>query len=1151
MSGSSAALPPTNTPLTDASGQITTPWKAYFISVGQALSTAAAGGAAGSAAQQSLAQLYPGSNSGLALESYILGLIKAAGLSTVGVWSGPGLPGNPSDIGGSNSFYNLSDHTLYEWNGTNFVTNLVANAVSGLTQPGQLNVPDPSNLVTNPNWSDGLGSPSASGWTGDALYPVDAISGTDPLVPAGAVSFDVGVMQGKTASFGQLFSVTAGETFFFSFWAATDTAGLSPAFGFMFTDINQALQVFVSGAGGTFNALGTWQLFSGQLTVPAAIGTGGAVPVGATIWLESGLTAEPGGPGGPVWFGPMTVRKAASAELLVPNSIAGGNLVNNTITNLQLALQSVEAGNVVNGTLTSAQMATNAGIVASQIDTITAPQITGLLAAAQIESLAASQVTGQLTAEQIAAVNAAAVAGQLTASQIATIDATQLTGQLVAGQIAAGTITSTEIAAQTITGTNIAGATITGNNIVGATITGGNIAGQTITGANIAGGTITGANIVGGTITGGNIAGQTITGGNIQANTIEASRLTIADTSNICLNPLMVPTQGTTTPDNWTTFDTGAGVGITALAATASGVPTGANASTVMMSTARNAIYGSEFSVQTGEAYYLSIDYAGAATNQVSAAILFYNAAGQQVGAPGTTPVTPSTTWATVAGQVTVPTGAATGEIYIIINGADNTALPAVYFTRCVVRKAASAELLVSGSIIGEYIAGNTITANNMAANSINTAALAVGSSANTIWNPSCQISTNGWPSPSATSGVTAPEVLSCTTAGWYDPVEGAGEISAQTMGATDFVDTFWHPFGNHTACIPGQWYEGQARICTHYTSGVVQLVFYDANGKQLSVLSGNTVTVPTTGVVGNFGLSYVIGQAPASAAYMDLAVQMNTPQGAGSGTPAYALMFCQALLGTTVAGATQPQSYAPGGATSIVGGMIRAASIEGTSIAAQTITGGNIAAGTITAAQIASGTITSNQLYSGTVQADLITASNIGANTITVNNLAAGTLSASHITAGTIDGAIVDFTDAFITNAYIQNLAVGTSNIQGSAVGEGQLAGGAVTNSAFAVGANGGTLQTASASVGVYVDSGTIYIFVQAQVYYESGNPNNVQITLDGGNVQTFIFSQDYTGQYFTCTFIYSSVGTGHHTVAAYANDGPLVAVMALVIKR
>lgn len=95
-----------------------------------------------------------------------------------------------------------------------------------------------------------------------------------------------------------------------------------------------------------------------------------------------------------------------------------------------------------------------------------------------------------------------------------------------------GTITAAKILAGTITATQIASATITGANIAGGTITAANILAGTITATQIASGTITGTNIAGGTITATNLAAQAIT----------ASKILLVDTQNLIIDPYIYDT---------------------------------------------------------------------------------------------------------------------------------------------------------------------------------------------------------------------------------------------------------------------------------------------------------------------------------------------------------------------------------------------------------------------------------------------------------------------------------------------------------------------------------------------------------------------------------------------------------------------------------
>ncbi len=106
-------------------------------------------------------------------------------------------------------------------------------------------------------------------------------------------------------------------------------------------------------------------------------------------------------------------------------------------------------------------------LVSTDIVSVSAGTIIGLITAGQIQNIAATQITGQLTASQIASVNATAITGSITAGQIQSITAGQITGQIIGSQIANATIVAGNIANATITSTQIANATINLGNLIG------------------------------------------------------------------------------------------------------------------------------------------------------------------------------------------------------------------------------------------------------------------------------------------------------------------------------------------------------------------------------------------------------------------------------------------------------------------------------------------------------------------------------------------------------------------------------------------------------------------------------------------------------------------------------------------------------------
>lgn len=115
----------------------------------------------------------------------------------------------------------------------------------------------------------------------------------------------------------------------------------------------------------------------------------------------------------------------------------------------------------------------------SNISTIAAASIVGLLTSGQIGSVSASAIIGSISATQIGSINANAIIGSITASQIGSVNAGSISGSITASQIGsvnatsiAGSITSSQIssvAATTITGTITSGqiSTVNAGAVVG------------------------------------------------------------------------------------------------------------------------------------------------------------------------------------------------------------------------------------------------------------------------------------------------------------------------------------------------------------------------------------------------------------------------------------------------------------------------------------------------------------------------------------------------------------------------------------------------------------------------------------------------------------------------------------------------------------
>ena len=230
--------------------------------------------------------------------------------------------------------------------------------------------------------------------------------------------------------------------------------------------------------------------------------------------------------------------------------------------------------------------------------------------------------------------------------------------------------------------------------------------------------------------------------------------------------------------------------------------------------------------------------------------------------------------------------------------------------------------------------------------------------------------------------------------------------LTASSLNSAGTVECWWSPDGANTGMpvVPGDVVEIQSLMATQVgCQGIIYLRYYDASHAAISV-SAYTVhngTGPANGQVrANYTRVGGRATAPAGAAYAIVFIRLTNNTAGTLANPF--LVVTQIAMGLAPsASATELSPWAPGGVTSITGGVIRTGSILARSIAAGTITADEIAANTITGAKVAAGTITGSNIAATT-----ITAANIAAGTITAGQIAAGTITATQIAAGTLTAA-------------------------------------------------------------------------------------------------------------------------------------------------
>lgn len=581
------------------------------------------------------------------------------------------------------------------------------------------------------------------------------------------------------------------------------------------------------------------------------------------------------------------------------------------------------------------------------------------------------------------------------------------------------------------------------------------------------------------------------------AGQITPPQIAIADFSNLCTNGTFSDLLGDPSAAGWSSQS---GQTVAAVANSTAGVPSGAPTKNVGVLTGRDSLYGFSFPVVPGETFFMSASFAGSGANVVGIGLWVTDENGTNTtwSLINTAEITPSATWTTLSGQVTIPatlansTVPALATIWVQINGAQSVALPAVYVTQIICRKASDANMLVAGSvnattiaagsitgdrisggtITGANIAGGTITAGNLAAGSVTTSKLAVGSPSNQIWNPSLDLTADGWVAisyPALTIAIGA--VAGSSYSSLFSLASGgSGFLNCSTaLTSGQVIAATWDPNGTgHGVPVSGgQWVEAQAQLATYGCAANVAIQFFDWTGTQIgSTTEGSRVATNSSSAttLASYVQSWVGVQAPATATTMKFLIQGFNDGGADIANPTSAplIIFTQTAIGLTIANPASPQPWAPGGVTSISGGILKAGTVQAGQLAANSVTAGKIASGAVIAGTIA-----------------------------------AGAVSATEIAAQSISASMLASTFQLTSSAQIGNLTVTNANIANLTVGTGKITQGAISSSSFETWLSPNS-ATYALSAGVTLADTSGYVIVSAFLAI----PGSFTVTRSDGTV-------------------------------------------------
>ncbi|MEZ2224386.1 carbohydrate binding domain-containing protein [Rhizobium sp. RCC_161_2] len=263
-----------------------------------------------------------------------------------------------------------------------------------------------------------------------------------------------------------------------------------------------------------------------------------------------------------------------------------------------------------------------------------------------------------------------------------------------------------------ITNGGIVASAVTADKIAANAITAGKIAANAVTAGTIAAGAITAATIAASTITGDKLAANTIGADQIAANAITAKQLVLTDFSNMVDNGWQ-----TGTLDGWAIQNQQAFY-VDSNAGSAAGY--------VLQSLGRDCARSNAITVTPGETYAFDVWVYNTDPNTASIVAMITTPSGANA-----FPVVVSTTtkngWIRLQGRYAIPSGYTKLAMLLQVNKTAGTG-SSCYWSKPVMRRAVSAELIVDGAITANKISVNSLDAITANLGAVNISSAVIGS---------------------------------------------------------------------------------------------------------------------------------------------------------------------------------------------------------------------------------------------------------------------------------------------------------------------------------------------------------------------------------------------------------------------------------------
>lgn len=518
-------------------------------------------------------------------------------------------------------------------------------------------------------------------------------------------------------------------------------------------------------------------------------------------------------------------------------------------------------------------------------------------------------------------------------------------------RLADNSVQAAKIASAAVTGAKIADGAVTGTKIVDLAITETKIANDAISTPKLQALAITADKLSANAVVAGKIAANAVMATNLAADSVTARSLVLTDFSNIADNGWQ-----TGTLDGWST---------SYMEEFTLAPANGDQAGWRMRSIGRDQAISNPIACTPGEPYYMEAWVYNADPATANLYMFTWDAAG--TGGFAAAPIATTNLknqWVKLQGIATVPAGKGRIALCLQTERVAGTGA-ATYWTKPVMRRASTAELIVDGAIYAKH--------------------LSVGSGKNLLANTEFWGGSQDWVTW-VQNGVAnrSADLLPADDPWALDGQPYTARMTQsdanQDTGIVEWMGT--NPSsGVYIPVKPNQRYEAYAYVGAHRCSAYTCVIWYDANRNYLleqhSPLAAGSVGGNLLSGYQQIGLFPV---APANAAFAAFSVRKNKTV-AGE-VNSYVFMV-RPYFGEAYPNQTQFSPWSPGGFTTVGADYIRTGAVIAGKIAASAVTAATIAAGAVTAEKIAASAVTADK-----IAANSVTALHIVANSITASKL-------------------------------------------------------------------------------------------------------------------------------------------------------------------